>query len=227
MFAGLPPSSSSLTERKSVFRQLLLHTARRWGWAEQPQPFSEHPDEQAKPSDPPRQRAGGKDGHRVQRNDHAERKVPAALVTRAMAAKVSAVATSVPVPGSAARYAGTSSKPIAIGVRCETVTSVVRAVRAAKFGTSTWAASFVYRPASSRQVAPHMPRERYERLAGLLRSVAVISVNCSASSLAPGSVRSVSGTEQTELVSSLRGAAAACNVIPMVVRRWIARGRPS
>jgi hypothetical protein len=29
-------------------------------------------DEQAKPSDPPRQRAGGKDGHRVQRNDHAE-----------------------------------------------------------------------------------------------------------------------------------------------------------
>jgi hypothetical protein len=30
------------------------------------------PDEQTKPSDPPRQRARGQDGHRVQRNDHAE-----------------------------------------------------------------------------------------------------------------------------------------------------------
>jgi hypothetical protein len=32
MFAELPPSSSELTERKALFRHLLLHTARRWGW---------------------------------------------------------------------------------------------------------------------------------------------------------------------------------------------------
>jgi hypothetical protein len=32
MLAGLPPSSSDLTERKALFRHLLLHTARRWGW---------------------------------------------------------------------------------------------------------------------------------------------------------------------------------------------------
>ncbi len=49
-------------------------------------------------------------------------------------------------------------------------------------------------------------------------------MNCSASSLPPGSVRSVSGTEQAELVSSIRMAVAACNVTPIVVRRWIARG---
>ena len=47
--------------------------------------------------------------------------------------------------------------------------------------------------------------------------MAVISMNCSASSLPPGSVRSVSGTVPAELVSSLRGAAAACNVTPIVV----------
>ena len=79
------------------------------------------------------------------------------------------------------------------------------------------------RPAD--QVAPHIPRERYERSAGPLRSVAVISMNCSASSLPPGSVRSVIGTEQAELVSALRRADAACNVTPIVGRRWIARGR--
>jgi hypothetical protein len=28
----LPPSSSDLSERKALFRHLLLHTARRWGW---------------------------------------------------------------------------------------------------------------------------------------------------------------------------------------------------
>ena len=39
--------------------------------AEQPQPASERPDEQAKPADPPQQHARSKDGHRVQRNDHA------------------------------------------------------------------------------------------------------------------------------------------------------------
>jgi hypothetical protein len=49
-------------------------------------------------------------------------------------------------------------------------------------------------------------------------------MNCSASSLPPGSVRSVSGTEQAELVNSIRKADAACNVTPIVVRRWIARG---
>jgi hypothetical protein len=32
MFGGLPPSSSDLSERKALFRHLLLHTARRWGW---------------------------------------------------------------------------------------------------------------------------------------------------------------------------------------------------
>jgi hypothetical protein len=32
MFAWLPPSSSDLTERKTLFGHLLLHTARRWGW---------------------------------------------------------------------------------------------------------------------------------------------------------------------------------------------------
>jgi hypothetical protein len=69
----------------------------------------------------------------------------------------------------------------------------------------------------SAQVAPHIPRERYEQSAGLLRSVAAISMNCSASSLHPGSVRSVSGTEQAELVSSIRKAAAACNMTPIVV----------
>jgi hypothetical protein len=42
-------------------------------------------------------------------------------------------------------------------------------------------------------------------------------MNCSASSLPPGSVRSVMGTVAAELVSSLRGAAAACNVTPIVV----------
>ena len=50
-------------------------------------------------------------------------------------------------------------------------------------------------------------------------------MNCSASSLPPGSVRSVSGTEHAELVSSICKAAAPCNVAPIVVRRWIARGR--
>ena len=78
-------------------------------------------------------------------------------------------------------------------------------------------------PAPTGQVAPHKPRERYERSAGLQRTVAVISMNCSASSLPPGSVRSVIGTEQAELVSALRKADAACNVTPIVVRRWIAR----
>ncbi len=47
---------------------------------------------------------------------------------------------------------------------------------------------------------------------------------CSTSSLPPGSVRSVSGTEQAELVSFIRKAAAAGNVTPIVVRRWMARG---
>jgi hypothetical protein len=42
-------------------------------------------------------------------------------------------------------------------------------------------------------------------------------MNCSASSLPPGSVRSVSRTEQAELVSSIRKAAAACNMTPIVV----------
>jgi hypothetical protein len=32
MFAELPPSSSDLSERKALFRHLLLHTARPWGW---------------------------------------------------------------------------------------------------------------------------------------------------------------------------------------------------
>ena len=49
-------------------------------------------------------------------------------------------------------------------------------------------------------------------------------MNSSAGSVPPGSVRSVSGTEQAELVSSLRQAAEACNVTPIVVRRWIASG---
>jgi hypothetical protein len=79
------------------------------------------------------------------------------------------------------------------------------------------------RPAG--QMTPHIPRERYERSAGLLRYVALISMNCSASSLPPGSVRSVIGTEQAELVSALRRADAACNVTPIVVRGWIARAR--
>jgi hypothetical protein len=35
----------------------------------------------------------------------------------------------------------------------------------------------------------------------------------------------VIGTEQGELVSALRRADAACNVTPIVVRHWIARGR--
>jgi hypothetical protein len=40
--------------------------------AEQPnQPAGEHADEEPKPSDPPRQRPRGQDGHRVQQNDHA------------------------------------------------------------------------------------------------------------------------------------------------------------
>jgi hypothetical protein len=34
----------------------------------------------------------------------------------------------------------------------------------------------------------------------------------------------VSGTEQAELASFIRKAAAACNVTPIVVRRWMARG---
>ena len=63
------------------------------------------------------------------------------------------------------------------------------------------------RPAG--QITPHIPRERYKRSAGLLRYVALISMNCSASSLPPGSVRSVIGTEQAELVSALRKADAA------------------
>jgi hypothetical protein len=50
-------------------------------------------------------------------------------------------------------------------------------------------------------------REQYERSAGVLRSVVVISMNCSASTLPPGSLRSVSATEQAELVISLRMAA--------------------
>src|SRR5215204_6901305 len=33
MFAGLPPSSSDLSERKALFRHLLLHTARPWAGA--------------------------------------------------------------------------------------------------------------------------------------------------------------------------------------------------
>ena len=32
MFAGLPPSSSDRRNGKALFRHLLLHTARRWGW---------------------------------------------------------------------------------------------------------------------------------------------------------------------------------------------------
>ena len=92
-------------------------------------------------------------------------------------------------------------------------------------GTFTWAASFECRLASYRRSGcTSHTRERYERWAGLLRSVAVISVNCSASSSRPGSVRSVSGTGQAVLVSSMRVAAAACNVTPIVVRRWFARG---
>jgi hypothetical protein len=100
-----------------------------------------------------------------------------------------------------------------------------RAVPALSNGAFTWAASFECRLASYRRSGcTSHTRERYERWAGLLRSVAVISVNCSASSSRPGSVRSVSGTGQAVLVSSIRVADAACNVTPIVVRRWFARG---
>jgi len=70
------------------------------------------------------------------------------------------------------------------------------------FGTSTWAASFEYRLASSSRpgCTSHTPRA-IEPSAGLLRC----------------SVRSVIGTEQAELVSALRGADAACNATPIVV----------
>jgi hypothetical protein len=79
---------------------------------------------------------------------------------------------------------------------------------------------------------PDRHRDRQQRQSSTSRvdgqtavgSVAVISMNCSASSVPPGSVRSVSGTEQAELVSSLRQEAEACNVTPIVVRRWIATG---
>jgi len=49
-------------------------------------------------------------------------------------------------------------------------------------------------PPRARAGQPQTPR--YERSVGLLRSAAVISMNCSARPLSPGSVRSVSGTEQ-------------------------------
>jgi hypothetical protein len=52
-----------------------------------------------------------------------------------------------------------------------------------------------------------VPREPHKRSAGVLRSVVVISMNCSASTLPPGNLRSVSATEQAELVISLRMAA--------------------
>ena len=104
--------------------------------------------------------------------------------------------------------------PIASMATSATAVSLVRRHRGGTRSPMYWLDA---RHRLSAQVAPHIPRERYEQSAGLLRSVAVISMNCSASSLHPGSVRSVSGTEQAELVSYIRKAAAACNMTPIVV----------
>jgi len=76
---------------------------------------------------------------------------------------------------------------------------------------------------SHRPGCTDIPRERSEWSAGS-RFVNVILRDSCKLGIPPASVRLVSEVGQAELVTSKRQAAAACNVTPIVVRRWLARG---